>query len=146
MRKKRKKGTYDIQSIIMSVLTVLTIVTSVTMGLLLYNRYEMAMRQVEVQDANTLMVSTVDSIEHYLLNMRQISNALNYNVIQQLDVSSVDFNRELSLLYEMNKDKIQSIVLYDDAGNLITAEPVTAQKENVEITEQSWFVDRKSVV
>lgn len=140
MRKKRKKGTYDIQSIIMSVLTVLTIVTSVTMGLLLYNRYEMAMRQVEVQDANTLMVSTVDSIEHYLLNMRQISNALNYNVIQQLDVSSVDFNRELSLLYEMNKDKIQSIVLYDDAGNLITAEPVTAQKENVEITEQSWFV------
>ena len=140
MRKKRKKGTYDIQSIIMSVLTVLTIVTSVTMGLLLYNRYEMAMRQVEVQDANTLMVSTVDSIENYLLNMRQISTALNYNVIQQLDVSSMEFNRELSLLYEMNKDKIQSIVLYDDAGNLITAEPVTAQKENVEITEQSWFV------
>lgn len=83
MRKKRKKGTYDIQSIIMSVLTVLTIVTSVTMGLLLYNRYEMAMRQVEVQDANTLMVSTVDSIENHLLNMRQISTALNYNVIQQ---------------------------------------------------------------
>lgn len=140
MRKKRKKGTYDIQSIIMSVLTVLTIVTSVTMGLLLYNRYEMAMRQVEVQDANTLMVSTVDSIENHLLNMRQISTALNYNVIQQLDVSSIEFNRELSLLYEMNKDKIQSIVLYDDTGNLITAEPVTAQKENVEITEQSWFV------
>lgn len=140
MRKKRKKGTYDIQSIIMSVLTMLTIVTSVTMGLLLYNRYELAMRQVEVQDADTLMVSTVDSIEHYLLNMRQISNALNYNVIQQLDVSSMEFNRELSLLYEMNKDKIQSIVLYDDTGNLITAEPVTAQKENVEITEQDWFV------
>lgn len=140
MRKKRKIGTYDIQSIIMSVLTMLTIVTSVTMGLLLYNRYEMAMRQVEVQDAGTLMVSTADSIEHYLLNMRQISNALNYNVIQELDVSGIEFNQELSLLYEMNKDKIQSIALYDDTGQLIAAEPVTAQKENVEITQQDWFV------
>lgn len=140
MRKKRKKGTYDIQSIIMSVLTILTIVTSVTMGLILYNRYELAMRQVEVQDADILMVSTVDSIEQYLLNMRQISDALNYNVIQQLDVSSMEFNRELSLIYEMNKDKIQGIALYDNAGNLITAEPVTAQKENVEVAEQDWFV------
>lgn len=140
MRKKRKPGTYDIQSIIMSVLTMLTIVTSVTMGLLLYNRYEMAMRQVEIQDADTLMVSTVDSIEHYLLNMRQISNALSYNVIQELDVSSMEFNQELSLLYEMNKDKIQSIALYDETGNLIAAEPVTAQKEDVEIAQQDWFV------
>lgn len=140
MRKKRKKETYDIQSIIMSVLTILTIVTSVTMGLILYNRYELAMRQMEVQAADTLMVSTVDSIEYYLLNMRQISNALNYNVIQELDVSSMEFNQELSLLYEMNRDKIQSIALYDDTGNLIAAEPVTAQKENVEITEQDWFV------
>lgn len=140
MRKKRKPGTYDIQSIIMSVLTMLTIVTSVTMGLLLYNRYEMAMRQVEIQDADTLMVSTVDSIEHYLLNMRQISNALSYNVIQELDVSSMEFYQELSLLYEMNKDKIQSIALYDETGNLIAAEPVTAQKEDVEIAQQDWFV------
>ena len=140
MKKKRKSGTYDIQSIIMSVLTMLTVVTSVTMGLLLYNRYEMAIRQVEIQDADTLMVSTVDSIEHYLLNMRQISNALSYNVIQELDVSNMEFNQELSLLYEMNKDKIQSIALYDETGNLIAAEPVTAQKEDVEIAQQDWFV------
>ena len=139
--KMRKNKAVDIQSIIMSVLTTLTIVTSITMGLLLYNRYALAMRQVEVQDAHTLMGSTVDSIEHHLLNMRQLLNTLNYNVIQELDVSSMEFNQELSLLYEMNKNKIQSIVLYDDTGELIAAEPVTAQKEDVEIREQDWFVD-----
>lgn len=139
-RRKGKKREHDIQSMIMAVLTMLTVVTSVTMGLLLYNRYEMAMRQVEVQDAQTLMVSTVDSIEHYLRNMRQVSDTINYNVIQELDVSSMEFNQELSLLYEMNKDRIQSIALYDDTGKLITAEPVTAQKEDVEITQQGWFV------
>lgn len=139
--KMRKNKAVDIQSIIMSVLTTLTIVTSITMGLLLYNRYALAMRQVEVQDAHTLMGSTVDSIEHHLLNMRQLLNTLNYNVIQELDVSSMEFNQELSLLYEMNKNKIQSIVLYDDTGELIAAEPVTAQKEDVEIRKQDWFVD-----
>lgn len=139
--KRRKKESYDIQSIIMSVLSMLTIVTSVTMGLLLYNRYELAMRQTEIQDADTLMDSTVYSIERYLLNMRQISDTISYNVIQALDVSSLEFNEELSLLYEMNKDKVQSIAIYDEQGTLITAEPVTAQKENVDIIGQEWFVD-----
>lgn len=139
--KRRKKESYDIQSIIMSVLSMLTIVTSVTIGLLLYNRYELAMRQTEIQDADTLMDSTVYSIERYLLNMRQISDTISYNVIQALDVSSLEFNQDLSLLYEMNKDKVQSIALYDEQGTLITAEPVTAQKENVDIIGQEWFVD-----
>lgn len=140
MKRNKKKKEFDIQSMIMSVLTMLTVVTSITMGLLLYNRYEMAMRQVEVQDTQTLIGSTVDSIEHYLRNMRQISDTINYNVIQELDVSSVEFNQELSLLYEMNKDRLQSIVLYDDTGKLITAEPVTSQKEDVDILKQNWFV------
>ena len=122
---------FGIQSMMMSVLTILTVVTSITMGLLLYNRYKITMKQMEVQEAQTLMVSTADSIEYYLLNMRQVSDTINYNVIQELDVSNIEFNQQLSLLYEMNKDKIQSIVLYDDAGNLVTAEPVTTQKKKM---------------
>ncbi len=101
---------FGIQSMMMSVLTILTVVTSITMGLLLYNRYKITMKQMEVQEAQTLMVSTADSIEYYLLNMRQVSDTINYNVIQELDVSNIEFNQQLSLLYEMNKDKIQSIV------------------------------------
>ena len=139
MVRNKKKREFDIQSMIMTVLTMLTVVTSVVMGLLLYNRYEIAIRQIEVRDTQTLMESTVDSIENYLRNMRQISDTINYNVIQELDVSSVEFNQELSLLYETNKDKIQSVVLYDDTGKLVVAEPVTSQKEDVDISQQSWF-------
>lgn len=139
MVRNKKKREFDIQSMIMTVLTMLTVVTSVVMGLLLYNRYEIAIRQIEERDTQTLMESTVDSIENYLRNMRQISDTINYNVIQELDVSSVEFNQELSLLYETNKDKIQSVVLYDDTGKLVVAEPVTSQKEDVDISQQSWF-------
>ena len=139
MVRNKKKREFDIQSMIMTVLTMLTVVTSIVMGFLLHNRYEIAIRQIEVRDTQTLMESTVDSIENYLRNMRQISDTINYNVIQELDVSSVEFNQELSLLYETNKDKIQSVVLYDDTGKLVVAEPVTSQKEDVDISQQSWF-------
>lgn len=139
MIKKIKREAYDIQTIIMAVLTMLTVVTSIVMGFILYNRYEMSLRQVEVRDSQTIMGSTVDAMEQYLRNMRQISDAINYNIIQELDVSSIEFNKELSLLYEMNKDKLQSIVLYDDKGKLIAAEPVTSQKDGVDVATQDWY-------
>ena len=109
------------------------------MGLLLYNRYELAMRQNEVRNTQNLMESTVNSMEQYLKNMRQISDTVTYNIIQAFDVSSPEFNQQLSFLYDFNKDKIQSIALYDMEGNLIVAEPVTLQKDGVEVLWQFWF-------
>lgn len=78
--KKRKVS--DIQSVIMTVLSLMTVITSISMGLLLYNRYEMAMRQNEVRNTQNLMESTVNSMEQYLKNMRQISDTVTYNIIQ----------------------------------------------------------------
>lgn len=137
IRKKLEK--LGIQSIIMSVLTILTVVTSIAMGLVLYNRYELAMNNARVTNAETILESTVYSIEQYLLSMRQISNTISYNVIQEQDVSEREFNQEISLLYEMNKDRVQSIALYDNAGKLIAAEPVSSVKDNVSVTEQDWY-------
>ena len=123
---------FDIQSIIMTVLTALTIITTVIMGLLLYNRFKMAIKQTAVTNTENMVENTVEKLDADLLNVRQITNAVNYNIIQEYDISSRDFNRQFSLLYEINADKIQSMALYDDKGNLLTAEPVTVQKDAVE--------------
>lgn len=141
MKKKRRAS--DIQSVIMTVLSLMTVITSISMGLLLYNRYETAMRQNDVRDAQNMMETIVNSMEQYLKSMRQISDTANYNIIQALDISSPEFNQELSLLYDSNKDKIQSIALYDMEGELLVAEPVTLQKEGVEVSRQSWFENAK---
>ena len=53
MKKKRRAS--DIQSVIMTVLSLMTVITSISMGLLLYNRYETAMRQNDVRDAQNMM-------------------------------------------------------------------------------------------
>ena len=88
----------------MAVLTALTLITTITIGLLLYNRFKMAMKQTAVSNAESMVESTVDKLDAELLNVRQIMNAVNYNIIQENDISSDEFNRQFSLLYEINTD------------------------------------------
>ena len=45
----------------------------------------------------------------------------------------------MNLLYEANRDNLQSIALYNNYGSLIVAEPVAAQKEDPDVTRQDWF-------
>lgn len=136
---KKKRKVLDIQSVIMTVLSLMTVIISIFIGLLLYNRYEIAMRHNDVSSTQNMMDTMVNSIEQYLKSMRQITNTVNYNIIQVFDVSDPEFNQQLSLIYEAYKDKIQSIALYDMEGKLIVAEPVTLQKEGIDVVRQSWF-------
>ena len=139
--KKKKRKVSDIQSVIMLALSLMTVTTSIFIGLLLYNRYETAMRHNDVSNTQNMMESIVSSTEQYLKSMRQLANTINYNIIQVYDVSDPEFNQQLNLIYEADKDKIHSIALYDMEGELIVAEPVTLQKEGIKVTGQSWFVN-----
>lgn len=137
--KIKKRKVSDIQSVIMAALSLMTVVISVTIGLLLYNRYEMLIRQNDIKDTQNQMERLVNTVEQYLKDMRKISDSANYNIIQTFDVSSPEFNQQLSFLYDSNKDKIQSIALYDTEGELMAAEPVILQKKGVNAGQQTWF-------
>lgn len=136
-----REGTvrFDIQSIIMAVLTTLTIITTIIMGLLIYNRFKISAEETSVSGAEDIIDSVVDKIDGDLLDIRQISNVANYNIVQQYDVSDQMLNKEFSLLYEINSDKIQSMALYDTSGKLIAAEPVASEKKNAHVKQQDWF-------
>lgn len=137
--KIKKRKVSDIQSVIMAALSLMTVVISVTIGLLLYNRYEMLIRQNDIKDTQNQLERLVNTVEQYLKDMRKISGSANYNIIQTFDVSSPEFNQQLSFLYDSNKDKIQSIALYDTEGELMVAEPVILQKKGVNAGQQPWF-------
>ena len=70
----------------------------------------------------------MDQVNNELRNMRQICNAVNYNIVQEYDISDQEFSRQFSLLYEVNNDKLQSMALYDSDGKIIAAEPVATRK------------------
>lgn len=132
---------FDIQSLIMFVLTALTLAMIIVMGFLLYNRYKISSTAMAVSNTQNTIESIVDRLESNLLNVRQISNAANYNIIQEFDISSQDFSSQFSLLYETNTDRIESMALYDDDGKLIASEPVAEEKTKVEVKDQSWFIN-----
>lgn len=143
---KKRKGGFNIQSIIMSVLMASTLITITIMGLLLYHRFKLAMDNTAVSNTEATVESSVDRLNSDLLDIRQIFNAANYNIIQEFDISSQEFAKQFSLLYETNSDKIQSMALYGSDGNLIASEPVSLEKENVEIKNQDWYQNAENAI
>lgn len=137
---------FNIQSIILSVLMTLSLVTVTVMGFLLYHRFKLASDKSAVANTEMTVESTIDRLNSSLLDLRQISDAANYNIVQEYDISSQEFTRQFSMLYETNVDKIQSLALYGYDGILIESEPVATVKDNVKVAEQKWYQDARSEI
>ena len=137
---------FNIQSIILSVLMTLSLVTVTVMGFLLYHRFKLASDKSAVANTEKTVESTIDRLKSSLLDIRQISDAANYNIVQEYDISSQEFTRQFSMLYETNVDKIQSLALYGYDGMLIESEPVATVKDNVKVAEQKWYQDARSEI
>lgn len=137
---------FNIQSIILSVLMTLSLVTVTVMGFLLYHRFKLASDKSAVANTEMTVESTIDRLNSSLLDLRQISDAANYNIVQEYDISSQEFTRQFSMLYETNVDKIQSLALYGYDGMLIDSEPVATVKDNVKVAEQKWYQDARSEI
>ena len=139
IRKLQPRG---IQPTIMIAFSVISISIMLIIGVVLYMRFSTLSREEMVQSTEKLMEQTGENLEDYLVSMRQISDAVYYNVIKENDFTSQEqaIRTGMYLLYEANKDNLQTIALYDRGGNLMAAEPVADQKENIQVSEQSWFV------
>lgn len=137
---------FNIQSIILSVLMTLSLVTVTVMGFLLYHRFKLASDKSAVANTEMTVESTIDRLNSSLLDLRQISDAANYNVVQEYDISSQEFTRQFSMLYETNVDKIQSLALYGYDGMLIESEPVATVKDNVKVADQKWYQNARSEI
>ena len=137
---------FNIQSIILSVLMTLSLVTVTVMGFLLYHRFKLASDKSAVANTEMTVESTIDRLNSSLLDLRQISDAANYNIVQQYDISSQEFTRQFSMLYETNVDKIQSLALYGYDGMLIESEPVATVKDKVKVADQKWYQNARSEI
>ncbi len=147
MESKRLKDTIkriypkSIQVTILISFTVVSFVCMLFLGVAMYQRFESRTRQMSIESSSQLLNQSVSTMEDYLRNMRRISDAMYYDAIKDSDLSSEDMGSEMSLLYEANKDNLISFALYTDTGNLLSAAPIAVEKDNVDATTQSWFID-----
>nr|WP_297933239.1 sensor histidine kinase [uncultured Blautia sp.] len=130
-----------IQSTLMTVFSLISVLTMLLMGVLMYMRFSMLSRQETIESSRKLMEQTGESMEDYLVNMRQISDAVYYNVVKENDFydEKEDIQRGMNLLYEANRDKLRTIAIYNRDGSLVAAEPVASQKEDPDVTRQEWY-------
>lgn len=141
-RRFRKAKDRGIQSTIMMVFSLISISLMLILGIVMYTRFSTLSREKTIQSTEKLMEQAGENLEDYLVSMRQISDAVYYNVIKENDFSGQDdvIQRGMDLLYEANKNNLRSIAVYNGSGSLIAAEPVASQKEDPDITRQSWFI------
>ena len=144
--KKMKNKPGDIQSTIMIAFSIISTLIMVCMGVMVYWRFSGITQQNIVDNNRKIMDQTVDSIENYLVNMRQVSDAAYYDVIKENDIREQNdsIHKGLNLLYEANKENLRSIAIYNGYGSLMAAEPVVAQKEEPDVTRQGWFMQAKT--
>lgn len=70
------------QSTIMLVFSSISITIMLLLGVVVYFRVSAASRQESIVSTQKLMEQTGENMEDYLVNMRQISDAVYYNVIK----------------------------------------------------------------
>lgn len=132
---------HGIQGMITIAFTGLSIGAMLVLGFIFYGQYAESARKSTISITQQLLEQTGENLEEYLTGIRQMADTASYDVIRENDVGSTDLERELSLLYEANQDNILSIAIYDDNGSLLAAEPVAQQKEDPDVTHQSWFTE-----
>lgn len=139
LKKFKPKG---MQSTIMIAFSMISISIMLLLGSVMYLRFSALSRQEVIQSTKKLMKQTEEGLEDYLVSMRQISDALYYNVIKESDFSSQnnEIQNGMNLLYEANRDNLRSIAIYNDYGSLMAAEPIASQKKDPDITKQEWYV------
>lgn len=141
IEKLKKIQPMGIQFMIMVAISVISISIMLILGIVMYLRFFNLSQQETIQSTQKLMEQTDETLEDYLANMRQVSDALYYNVVKKNDLfeQGREINSGMNLLYEANRDNLRSIAIYNDYGSLIAAEPIAIQKEDPDITKQSWF-------
>ena len=137
--KKLKPG--EIQTTLMLVVSGISLVTMLLMGIIMYMRFSTLSRQETIESSRKLMEQTGETMEDYLVNMRQIYDADYYNVVKENDFHDAreEIQKGMNLLYEANRDKLRTIAIYNSDGSLMAAEPVATQKEDPDVTRQEWY-------
>lgn len=138
--------TRSIQFIVSMAFTMVALVSMGFMELATYSSYMKSSREAAI-DSNMQIVDHISmQLNSYIRNMMSISDSMYYNVIKDKDLTKDNLDKEMSLLYEANKDNLISIACISQDGALITASPVATRKASVDFKTQDWFLSAEDKV
>ena len=89
-RQLKKMKPKEIQTTIMLAFSIVSISIMLILGVILYLRFSNSAREETINGTQKLMEQTGESMEAYLMSMRQISDTVYYNVIKENDFETAN--------------------------------------------------------
>ncbi len=131
----------ELRHIIWLVFTIISMSAVILMGIFFYYRYSREFDKNMQQGNLERMEQASYNITAHLQNMMKISDSLYYQVIKGKDLAKESISNDLRLIYDINKDYIESIVLFSEDGRLITATPAGKLRSGFSVKNTSWYED-----
>ena len=135
---KRYQG-MSIQMVLSLSFTAVALVGVVFMGGSLLLRFSDSARNLSQQATRRVLAQVNLNLDSYLRRMMRVSDTMYYRVIKNTDLASDTLDEEMGLLYEENRDALVSIALFDAAGRLVEAAPLSGMKASAEPSQSRWF-------
>lgn len=121
--------------------TTASILIILVLGISLTSLFSRQSRQMLTDSTMDTASQEVLNIESYLSTVRNTANALYYDVVKQTDITDGELDKEISLLYASNSNKISTIALFRKDGSLVSSSNSNEMKWNTDVTQQSWFTN-----
>lgn len=141
MEKKKRFHNRSIRHTIFIYFTVTALAASLLITFSIYGRLSSQVSQTVMEENQSLINQVARSVESYLRTVMKLSDSLYYGAVKNADLSSESINREITLLYDNNRDDVANIALFSQDGTLIEAVPAARIKTNLDVISDSWFVN-----
>lgn len=136
----------SIQNMISLSFTAVALVGMLFLAGSLYLRF-FGFTQTIIRDNHRRVIEQVNvNLDGYLRNMMRISDTMYFRVIKNADFSTDSIDRQMNLLYEVNRDSLISIALFNSGGGLVTGAPLSALKERARPELEEWFITARAKI
>lgn len=136
-----EKKNRSIRHTIFIYFTVTALAASLLITFSLYQRLSKQVMEMVQEENQSMMGQVARSVESYLRTVMKLSDSLYYDAIKNADLSSETINREITLLYDNNRDNVAHIALFSRDGDVVEAVPAARLKTGLDVTEESWFIN-----
>ena len=119
--------------------TVTALAASIFIGLSLYSRMSKQMSDT-MQEENQILIDQLNrSVDVWLRGIMKLSDTTYYGIVKNVDLRNESVNKEMTLLYDNNKDNVENIALFSRDGELLEAVPATRLKTGADPAAEPWF-------
>lgn len=119
--------------------TLTAFTATLLIGLSYYGRFSGQVQQTIREENQSLIEQVSNNCTTYIRNMMKVSDSLNYSVIKKTDLAEGSLSESFQLLYDTNKENIESIALFSMSGELLEAAPAAKLRDGVDIKKQEWY-------